>query len=120
MIWKVGILTALIAALAIAFSPTNGLRVVGVVDKRCVEDRCTVHDERLKKDTVKIGYGLRAVHAEWFEASKKDFPFAYSSVDGGCVIMPDSPKYAKVKYCAQCRVKEREFSEQHKWPATPN
>jgi len=72
---------------------------------------CTVHETRLRKDTVRILYGLPGefVVQEWREARETQFPFAYTWGWGGCSFSNDSPKRVRVKFCPDCRTRRAEW-----------
>ena len=74
------------------------------------EDRCEIHNEILKEDRVEIIYGLVLSEKGNAEDKAKLFPNSNQVAFGGCVIGPDSPKYAKVIYCQVCRDTERKRS----------
>jgi hypothetical protein len=77
---------------------------------------CPVHHVLLKKEKLKILYGLVLLPCDTLDRVKVAatyFPYANSVAYGGCVIEPDSPEYEEVLYCAKCREVEREAES---WP----
>jgi TonB family protein len=89
---------------------------------------CEVHRrEILRRDRVKIVYGLVGFKPGFLEAEENVFPNANSAADGGCIIevqldpcsgkeIQVSPKYAEVLYCPVCRRAEKQWSKSHPWP----
>lgn len=74
------------------------------------EKMCPVHQVPLKKEKLKIAYGLipdEPCNVDRRKAAKQYFPLANSVVEGGCVILPNSPKYEEVLYCPKCREVEK-------------
>lgn len=80
--------------------------------------KCEVHGTLLKVEDVKIAYGLIGFPAGYYQAQQRNFPHARSTVMGGCVISPSSPKFQTVKYCPRCRAAEKRWSDAHK-PTQP-
>jgi hypothetical protein len=77
------------------------------------EKLCPVHHIPLKKEKLKIVYGLVVEPCDSSDrnaASEKHFPYANPVVYGGCIIFPNSPKDKEVLYCSKCRDVEK------KWP----
>lgn len=77
-------------------------------------DVCSVHHLPLKKDQVKIRYGLLYIPAGRYEAREKSFPNANSYVSGGCIVQEE--KSEEVVYCDKCREAERIWDEAHPIP----
>jgi hypothetical protein len=93
-----------LAVVAVSGVPT--LRVANDSE----ENMCPVHHVPLKKEKLEIAYGLipdEPCNADRRKAAKQYFPFANSVVYGGCVILPNSPKYEEVPYCPKCRELEK-------------
>lgn len=67
--------------------------------------RCPMHGDSMKPDTVPIAYGLMA--GPYLSARRNSFPHANSSVLGGCEVL--DVKTAPVKYCSTCRKAEQEW-----------
>ncbi len=74
---------------------------------------CPVHCEPFKRDSVPVKYGLIRYSDEYIAAKYAGFPWSASSVNGGCVVSPDSPKDRYVEYCQQCRANEAMWHEEH-------
>ncbi|RYX84694.1 hypothetical protein EON83_08645 [bacterium] len=74
---------------------------------------CELHKTPLQVDEVSITYGLVGFPAGYYEASQREFPNANSSLVGGCIIAPDSPKAQAVKFCPQCREAEANWGKTH-------
>ena len=74
---------------------------------------CVIHQERLRKDRVRIAYGLR------FDSPNDEerFPHSNKWIGGGCV--PTSFRYITVMYCPTCREKEAEVAESNKYYKPP-
>jgi hypothetical protein len=65
---------------------------------------CPVHHLELKKERLKIMYGMmNDTCPDRLNAAPKYFPYANSVVYGGCVIKAKSPEYKDVLYCEKCR-----------------
>ncbi|HVF48728.1 MAG TPA: energy transducer TonB [Pyrinomonadaceae bacterium] len=79
---------------------------------------CEVHQIKLERDKVGILYGLRMLEAEPDDAPQRLFPNASTEVEGGCVITDDSPKYALVLYCRECRKAKRTWELERQKRAT--
>ena len=60
-------------------------------------ERCSIHGDRLRKDKVRIGYGLTINHPN----SQESFPYSNKWAPGGC--MPQPSRYLIVMYCPKCR-----------------
>ena len=75
------------------------------------ETLCPVHHVPLKREKLGLFYGLVAQDPcdtlDRIEAERKYFPYANSSVYGGCVRYSDSPDYKEVLYCPKCREVEK-------------
>jgi hypothetical protein len=75
------------------------------------ETLCPVHHVRLKRESLKLFYGLVAGDPcetlDHIEAMEKYFPYANSNVHGGGVRYPDSPDYKEVLYFPRCREVEK-------------
>ena len=98
------LLILILAVVAVAGVPTLS------VASDSEEKMCPVHHVPLKKEKLKIAYGLipdEPCNADRRKAAKQHFPLANSVVEGGCVILPDSPKYEEVLYCPKCREVEK-------------
>jgi hypothetical protein len=94
----------ILAVVAFAGVPTSSLA------NDSEEKMCPVHHVPLKKEKLEISYGLipdEPCNVDRRKAAKQYFPFANSVVDGGCVILPNSPKYQEVLYCPECREVEK-------------
>lgn len=65
---------------------------------------CEVHRKALIEDLVPIRYGLIRPPS-WLYEGRKEFPHAYTSYLGGCVVRES--KRALVGYCPECREAER-------------
>jgi len=103
-------------------SDTEDDRPTGAHNKHC-----PIHRLRLKEDKVEIAYGLMGYKPGFLEAEKKLFPYANTSVGGGCMIdmaknpctgeeVQMSPKFALVLYCPKCRAAQKRWSNAHPWP----
>jgi hypothetical protein len=71
---------------------------------------CPVHQVVLKKETLKIAYGLvpgEPCDLNRAKAAAQLFPYANSVVHGGCVTDSNSPKTVEVLYCPKCRAAEK-------------
>jgi TonB family protein len=80
-----------------------------IADSKGTKTRCEIHHMPLVEDTIRITYGLIDITEfapGYFEASDSIFPNANTEVFGGCVITEESPEYARVMYCPQCRIAE--------------
>lgn len=77
------------------------------------ETRCEVHKQILKKDKVKIAYGLPANVDGYFAIKEKFFPNSRKVALGGCVVSEESPTYAYVAYCRVCRNAETQWWKTH-------
>jgi hypothetical protein len=100
------VILVIIANLACIF--VNGC---GTVDARTDINKCPIHGEPLKEDTVWIHYGLPAFDEEYMKASSELFPYANHYYLGGCCVQ--SEKRALVKYCPKCRKAEKEWEKVH-------
>lgn len=76
------------------------------------ETKCPVHNEILKKDTVKINYSLIKFKEGYLEAKSKQFPFANTRFEGGDIV--GKAKNAVVVYCDQCRLAQKKWTEENK------
>ena len=94
-----------LVCLGLSLGVTNSLKA-----EEKAPTHCSVHQEKLKQDNVRIRYGLPVYDKGYWEARRKFFPHSNMYVEGGCVIMEDSPKTAKVDYCPKCRVAEAEWT----------
>jgi TonB family protein len=90
-------------------------------------DRCNVHNTILRKDRVKIRYGLMLFDKEYAKVTEQYFPNANLNFEGGCVLQtvvdidPYSHKRtsmteqeADVLYCSRCRQAEHTWKSRHK------
>ena len=68
---------------------------------------CETHHIQMQRTSVRVVYGLfgwSALAQARYEASKKAFPHAETSVGGGCVIAPGiSATNAFIYICPECR-----------------
>jgi TonB family protein len=76
--------------------------------------RCKVHDRLLRKDKVRIVYGLIGFVDRYLENREKFFPNSNTIAFGGCVVSEESPSYAEVAYCQVCRKAEAQWHKTHK------
>jgi hypothetical protein len=76
-------------------------------------EQCPIHRERLLKDRVRIGYGLR------HDSPNDDDSYPYSNkwIGGGCI--PTEYAFIVVMYCPSCREKQSEIAEITKYYLTP-
>lgn len=65
-------------------------------------EKCTLHGERLRGDTVPWHYGITGDPIP-YDVRQRLFPFARTERFGGCVVGPDSPMAEKVLFCPTCR-----------------
>jgi hypothetical protein len=81
------------------------------IAKHQPETNCDLHDVRLRKNTVKLVYGLPPRLSEGYrEASKSEFPHSFLHANGGCVVNPFI-RWARVKSCPVCNDAERRWLE---------
>lgn len=59
---------------------------------------CEVHGESLVEGEAPVIYGFQRESVERFEASKRFFPHASSSVSGGCLVSAGQQATARVRY----------------------
>jgi hypothetical protein len=68
---------------------------------------CEVHHIQMQRTSVRVVYGLpgsSALAEARYEASKKAFPHAETSVSGGCVVAPGiSATNAFIYTCPECK-----------------
>jgi hypothetical protein len=93
----------------------------GTRDSRPEESFCKLHNEQLREDSIPVVYGLRCFPPGFHDARKNQFPFANSSVSGGCIVGPTFT--ALTGYCPTCRqAKSTWWKEHHNvqvvWSAT--
>jgi len=72
-------------------------------------DKCEVHMTELVEGPIPVRYGLIRWSEAFQRASRALFPNANSTVPGGCIMGPSSPKEARGTFCARCREAEREW-----------
>lgn len=97
----------LMLAVSISAVPTH--RVAGDDEVKI----CPIHHVPLKRETLKIVYGLipdEPSNCDRVKVAEQYFPYANSVVYGGCVVGPDSPKTKDVPYCSKCRAAEKAWS----------
>ena len=77
------------------------------------EKRCPIHRLEFQPDKVKVIYGMPEFFSMdlddvkiFVHAQKKGFAYSNFFVPGGCVVFSNSPEYAEVFYCPQCRISE--------------
>ena len=75
-------------------------------------EKCEVHGEILKLDTVPIRYGLIKFGGDYYKIILAEFPNANSGVLGGCIVMEETD--AEVLYCAKCRDAEARWQKEHR------
>jgi len=76
---------------------------------------CYRHHVQMKKEQLRISYGLIGIPEKFREAQLSEFPFAHRAIWGGCEQMTfvgdpgrSSPESAEVYVCPQCdAAKER-------------
>ncbi len=98
----------LIGALTVAQARKNRVEPMNSTMK--AKTICEVHKTKLGTEDVKIAHGLMGFVPGYWEAQKRTFPNANSVVMGGCMVSEDSPKLQSVKFCAQCRVAQKNWS----------
>ena len=82
--------------------------VVGpILDARTDERICPVHMLPLGEDVVPIEYGLIIPHENESHARRERFPFANSTIDGGCSV--NEARRARVLFCPKCREAKRQW-----------
>ena len=81
--------------------------------KRDGTEICQVHKDNLEADRVRIAYGLIILPQEYLEAEERQFPNSNKVAYGGCVWREDSPEFAYVFFCTQCRDEETRWEAQH-------
>ena len=72
-------------------------------------DKCEVHMTELVEGPIPVRYGLIRWSEAFQRASRALFPNANSTVPGGCIMGPSSPKEARGTFCTRCREAEREW-----------
>ncbi len=76
---------------------------------------CEIHHEILKKDLIKILYGLIAyapIDILFYNETKGLFPNDNDSFLGGCVVQ--SEKFVETAYCPKCRAAKKDWNKK-KW-----
>lgn len=81
---------------------------------------CYVHNEQMKKERLRIAYGLMGFSKEFSDARVSRFPFSRRDILGGCVSMivvdhPElsSPEFAEAYVCARCTAEKQQWSRDH-------
>lgn len=95
---KRGLFVLLILLVAVG---SSGMRASVVVDTRA--EKCKVHGEKLREDSVPIIYGMPIYDPKYGEARGKYFPNGNSKVAGGCEVWKGMPEKVQVRYCQKCR-----------------
>jgi hypothetical protein len=83
----------------------------GTRDWRPEESFCKLHNEQLRDDSIPVVYGLRRFRPGFHDARKNQFPFANSSVNGGCILGSTLP--VLTRYCPTCRQAESTWWKEH-------
>lgn len=74
---------------------------------------CAVHHQYLRKDKVKVTYGLRDYDNEYYDAERTLFPNANTYADGGCLDDGSRSQSQHVLYCGKCRITQEEWWKQY-------
>lgn len=88
-------LCALLAALLLAGCAT--------VQHDPLAPRCELHDVPLRPGVAPMQYGLVDIDEDYLIRMAEEFPNSYSHILGGCVVSRESPRFATVLYCPECR-----------------
>jgi hypothetical protein len=88
------------------------IRPLSKQEKARIGERCPVHGEKLKLDTVPILYGILMIDEDYLEAEKTLFPNANTRVFGGDLVQEETK--AEVLYCPKCREAEAKWNKEHK------
>lgn len=73
---------------------------------------CPVHNVLLKRDRLRVSYGLFEIDGDYLDARDVRFPFAETEVLGGCTI--GDKKHVDVSYCPECRREEKVWAKSHR------
>ena len=88
--------------LVIALLVMPSISCVRFMGRHQTDAECSVHNIRLKKDTVRIYYGLPPRPTdEYISSTKRKFPNAGGPVNGGCIVNPFF-RWARIKSCSKC------------------
>ena len=102
-------LALLLAGGALASAQTAKPKVAPLSASDAALKKCPLHGVALKTENVRITYGLPSFVPGYFQAQKRLFPDANSTVLGGCVVSKDSPVMETVKFCPKCRAAEKRW-----------
>ena len=88
-------------------------RCIRNVAARQPEGQCAVHNMRLRANVVSLTYGLPSSPSEeYLAAAQTQFPNAFLSANGGCVVNPFY-RWAWVRACPACNAAEKEWLASH-------
>jgi hypothetical protein len=82
-------------------------------DARGEPRECSLHRVQLREDVVPIAYGLIRLSPEYSKAARR-FPNASTTMGGGCLVGPQ--RWAKVRFCPECRREQAAWVRQQKAP----
>lgn len=70
---------------------------------------CEVHGVTLQVEMTPISYGLMTIESpQEQQVRQNQFPHAGHAF-GGCIVAPNSPRSAIIKFCPQCRLAEEQW-----------
>ena len=81
---------------------------------------CYVHHEDMKKERLRIAYGLIGYSKKFTDARLSKFPFAQRAIFGGCVIITvldqpelNSPEFGEAYVCPKCSDAKTRWENKH-------